>query len=682
MRSLNYIFILIGVLSIMGVSSASMANVYSLLSSYNVPSSIQNMLSPINIYYSGNNYTALYSSNALYFLVNDTSDSFVMNATQIYIIIRNETIANSYMTISKPQLISYMSSYINSTASSMNECLFETGLNQYTCTLSNSCYSCQTVPSCNILLYKTDGYTGPFGQAVASLEQQYNTLNSSLSQFYSSIESLNASNAAYKLSIADSAFRNISNITTSIYKNPLFPPSSNITNSQKLQCNFYSNPSTAPWYCNSFGYCSALTYNYSMLNKLSSVMAQINSRPFLESQIYMLAYNASNTESKYIEPIFYARKIAQLDSITHVTLANYSTLVNSTELVLSHISNSTAQSILAKLQNQINYTENNFLSLNLTKENTTLINYMQNLSKVYYKINATYSSLLLLARNNTAMLLKDQLNSRNAVPAIAPLAMSQFEINSELESYIPNASSVNESLHLLSSKISAMYYAPISIDEFVRAVDGSFARSLSRFIPMPYQSNIMLAPIYSSLLSLLIGIILFGIIFFMYLQMKLKRRIVINRRTSKNWHIFFGIIWLFIIAYVLLTYIFAASASSFAPISAIDNAVAHSNFVVVMLNGTPTLSQYECGSLVSKAAIAMHKTPIIASLKGSSCAVGNTTSTYDTCMNYYAQHNIPVVMLSNSNSSSITSYSFYGTVLYAQGNESFMDSCYASLLLK
>jgi hypothetical protein len=670
-------------LSVMGISGASIVGVNSLLSSYNVPNSIQSMLVPVNISYNGNVYTALYyNNNALYFLVNDTTNDFVLNATQIYMIIRNKTIANSYVTINKQQLINYMHSYANSTAPSLNDCLFETGLEYYTCNASNSCYSCQTVPSCNMLLYKTDGYTGLFGQAIAGLGSQYKILNASLSLFYSSISSMNATNAAYMLSLADSAFRNISNITSSLYKNPLFPPTSNITNQELGQCDFYSNPSTKPWYCNSFGYCSALTYNYSMLNKLSNIIAQINSKPFLESQIYMLAYNASNTESKYIEPILYARKNAQLSSIIHITLANYSTLSNDTELVLSHISNYTAESILAKLNNTINYTSNNFMSINLTKENATLASYMKNLSIVYSHINATYSSMLLLARNNTAMLLKDQMNSNSAIPALASLAMEQLAINNELNSYISNASSLDNSLMLLGSKIKALYSQPINLEGIARAIDAPFARSFSRFIPMPYFSNIAFAPIYSAVLSLLIGLIVFGVIFFLYLQMKFKKRIIINKRTAKNWHIFFGIIWLLIIIYMIITYVVAASANSFAPISAVDSAVANSNFVVVALNGTPTLSQYECASLLSKTVMSMHKTPVIASMKGSSCVIGNTTSTFDTCMNYYAQHNIPVVLLTNSNSSSISSYAFYGTVLYAHGNESFMNSCYASLLLK
>ncbi|MFP3278464.1 MAG: hypothetical protein RXO43_02795, partial [Candidatus Micrarchaeota archaeon] len=82
--------------------------VYNLLSSYNVPNSIINTLTAVNITYSNNTYTALYSNNKLLFLVNDTSNNFVLNVTQIYLIIRNYTIANSYYSINKNVLLNYM----------------------------------------------------------------------------------------------------------------------------------------------------------------------------------------------------------------------------------------------------------------------------------------------------------------------------------------------------------------------------------------------------------------------------------------------------------------------------------------------------------------------------------------------------------------------------------------------
>jgi hypothetical protein len=193
-------------------------------------------------------------------------------------------------------------------------------------------------------MYKTDGVTGPFAQDIMKLESAYGLLNSSFNAFYSSIENMNTKNVAYNLAIANSALANITNLTKSLYTNGLFAPT-NVTNAMLSQCVFYPNPSTAPWYCFAFGYCNALTYNFSILNNITSIMERINSMPIQESQLYLVAYNASVTEGKYIAPILYMRKTAELNKILNVTLANYSSIVNGSQLVLGHISNASLEII-------------------------------------------------------------------------------------------------------------------------------------------------------------------------------------------------------------------------------------------------------------------------------------------------------------------------------------------------
>ena len=144
----------------------------------------------------------------------------------------------------------------------------------------------------------------------------------------------------------------------------------------------------------------------------------------------------------------------------------------------------------------------------------------------------------------------------------------------------------------------------------------------------------------------------------------------------------FGIVWIFIILYVGLTYLYASEANTFAPISAFDSAVAQSHYVVVALNGTPSLSQYQCASLVSKNLISMGKGPVLIYINNNTCTVGSNSVSLSTCMNYYARSGIPMVILTNSNSSLIKPYSFYGSYLAFNGNESIMNACYAALLLK
>jgi len=77
----------------------------------------------------------------------------------------------------------------------------------------------------------------------------------------------------------------------------------------------------------------------------------------------------------------------------------------------------------------------------------------------------------------------------------------------------------------------------------------------------------------------------------------------------------------------------------------------------------------------------MNKTPTLISIINGVCTVGNSTMNVSTCMNYYAVHNIPVIMLTNSSNFGISIYSLYGTVMNARGNATIQQACYPSLLL-
>ncbi|MGC9011138.1 MAG: hypothetical protein ACP5JN_03300 [Candidatus Micrarchaeia archaeon] len=666
-----------------GLAYASVpAQVYYLLSSYNVPNSLINSLVAVNITYSNNTYTALYQNDKLLFLINDSKNDFVLNVTQIFTIIRNYTIASSFGSINKNMLLSYMHAFQNSSRDAINYCLFETGLDKYTCNVSNSCYSCQTVPVCNLLMYKTDGVTGTFAQDIMNFEKEYSILNNSFNAFYSSISTMNPKNSAYNLAIANSAFANITNMSRKLYTNGLFPITPNITNSMMSQCIFYPDPNTAPWYCYAFGYCEALTYNFSILNKTAQLMASINSKPFSDSQIYTIAYNASLTEGKYIAPILYAKKLAELNRIMNVTLANYPSLLNSSFYLLSHISNASLYNNLNKLAMLRNYTLNNFMSINLTQYNKTLASYMANVTALYSSLNSTYASMLALARNNTMLLLKAELNSMEPSASLLRLSLEELELNKLVSGKINNLSYVSSRLTAINSEAKSIYSKPFGLVELARAIDGPFARSLSMAIPMPYQSNLSLAPLYGAVLSLMLGIILFGVVFLVYMNLKIKGRIIINKRTMRNWRILFIALFALIIIYASITYMYDLKASSFAPISAFDNSVAHSHYVVVVLNGTPTINQYRCGSLVSKNLISMGKEPVLISINNNTCTVGDKTMGLSMCMNFYAQSNIPMVILTNSNTNMLKVYSFYGSYLELRGNESMMDACYPAWLLK
>ena len=136
-----------------------------------------------------------------------------------------------------------------------------------------------------------------------------------------------------------------------------------------------------------------------------------------------------------------------------------------------------------------------------------------------------------------------------------------------------------------------------------------------------------------------------------------------------------------IVIYMAATYLLASSANAFTPISSFQSAVKASPYLAIAINGTPNINTYECASELSKEALAMNKKPLVISFSNNLCMVGNETLTEQQCFNSYAQLGVPIVVLNSSSYDSMSAYSFYGSYLLANGDSSFMTSCYPALLL-
>jgi|GEM_PF-3497623 len=662
-----------------GAYASSFASV---LNEYNVPNSLISSLTQQNITYSGISYAAFYNGTHLYFLINSSNDALVTNATQIFTIIRNYTIERSIVTANFPEVVQMMHNYENSSASSLNDCLVETGLNRFNCTLSNYCFSCQAVPNCARVMYQTDGPSGVLGLGIIKFEGQYRWLNSSFNTFYSSISNIKVSNAEQELRAVDASFANISNLTRGIYQNPIFPPTANITNAQLQQCIYYTSPSTSPWYCVALGYCGFLTYNYSMLNGIAARFFQINALPITDQQIASVANNASNIEAYYITPVIYKKQESMLMGILNTTLANYSKLVSGSRLILSHISNYTLSYELSALNQSYQKLLSGYVGMNLTSENASLAKQVAALSSTYSKLNATYAKVLQMASTNTALLIRKQLESMAPSSQLGSLAIEEAALNGMATGHISNLSYLESALNSVYLKASTVYAAPSAITEFARSVDAPFVRSLAFSMRLPYSSAVALAPALASILSVLVGIVVIAIFLFMYQRLKMRHRLRLNRRTARNWHILFAVVGIAVLLYIAAGYIYASSANSFAPYSAFSSAVAGSKDVIIAMNGTPSLTNYQCASMISRSLLSMNKTPVVISIINNTCISGSGTASLSDCMNLYAESGIPIIILTNSSYDHIGIYSFYGTKMLVNGNPSYMAACYPSLLMR
>ncbi|MEM4064258.1 MAG: hypothetical protein QXR16_02195, partial [Candidatus Micrarchaeaceae archaeon] len=653
-----------------------------LLRSYNVSSSFINSLQQQNITYANTSYAALYGNGRLYLVYDPKTGSFLTNATQIFFIIRNYTIANSLKLADFPSLATLVSTYANTSAGPINDCLVETGLSRgLTCTLGNYCQSCQEVPNCDRAMYQTDGPNGPLGLGIMKFESQYDWLNSSYNNLYANVKSINVSNAQYKLSAINAELDNISNLTLTIYMNPIFPPTANITASQLSTCIYYSNPATAPWYCVALGYCEFTSYNYTMLNRIMAKSFYINSLPITDTQIMSMAQNASSYTESVVVPVLNAQKFAFLGRILNTTLANYSAVYGTALLLLSHISNSSLANAVYAINSSYTSTVADYLSINLTAQNKTLAQEFARLKSLTNSINATYSYMLGYARNNTALLLKAQLSTQNPNPKLAQLSLDELSINNELLGRISNVTAMENQLSGIRSYASKLATPGISLAALVRAIDAPFARSVAYSLNMPYDAAVASMPAFSALLSLLVGLIFILIIAFFYSRLKLKHRLRLSRHVRRNWRILFAIVGALVIIYAAATYAVAANANSFAPPSAFDSAIKGSQYVAIAINGTPSLSTYQCASIISEELLAAHKLPTIVSLSGNSCTVGNLTTTANYCLDYYSSHSIPIIELRNSSVASIDIYYFYGSKMTISGNSTYMNACYPALLL-
>ena len=674
-------------------ASASAASYSSVLAKYNVSSSVTSILVPVPLQYKGANYTLLYLHGNPYLLANDTNGTLVFSSNTAYAVAGNYMVSNALNSPYIHEAYVQMQNYEASSASSINDCAQETGLagttGENTCTDANYCASCGTIPVCKKVLSGTGGPLGPFGQGIMQFEAQYSNLTSDYATFYSSTEYINSSNAQSSITSMNNAFSGIKAITEKIYQNPIFPPTANLTASSYAQCNIPGNiglasnlsSSSGPWYCNAVGFCAATTYNYSALNSISSLLSRISSLPISNTAVKTIAGNLSSNAYSYYKPILYKKKSVVYAHILNTTLLGYGRLVNNSLNLSAHISNSTFVDALSALQKSYANLTSNYVNLNLTTYNKTLASQMSSLASQYKTVNATYSSIKKLSESNTQLILTYQLDSNSQPSQLSALAFSEYGINNQIDSKISNTKatysqlqSVNQSLHTMSVQ------API-LPEIARAFDSGIVTSIEAGMSAPYAIKVASAPSYATLISLIIDLILLAILFAFYMSLNKKHHISANPEARRNWRIIFAVVIILIILDVAATYSSATQASSFAPASSFASAVNSAKTVLIINNGTST-GITNCSKQLSTALSSEGKTASVVSISSTGlCTINGFVGNESSCLDHAAVESYPAIVLSNGNSSSINTYSFYGTALFVSGSYSFLNQCIPAQLI-
>ncbi len=650
------------------ISSQYSAN--ALLQGYGVPNSLIASLSPTQITYNNRSYDALYRNTTLYFLVNESQDSFILNASQIYNIIRSEEV-KSGNNVSLAYLSTEMHAYLATGAANLTMCVTSVGLNGNTCTLSNSCAACLSSPICNQEMQQTGGPDSPFADAIMQLSSQYDSLVENVSIFYANSNgSISGSTPEARIAKLGSSFANISTITRNIYMNELFPPPAG--------ANFGScTASSGPWYCDAVGFCLAPTYNQALLNNLNNSIANLENVLPTDAHIMQIAENASNIEQVYIGPTVEKAKKAELNGILNTTLLGYPSILNNTSALLSHISNSTLSEMLASLKSNYSLITTDYLTLNLTEYNRSIEHQLTTLKSAYQTLNSTYSKILLEAKNNTAILLSAEASGAHS-GELATLAFQEAGLNRLAASQISNVTLLQSEMLALSKKAAA--YAPgLSLEGFSRGVDGPFAGAIIAAAGIPYYSGIGLIPALSALLSLIISIILLAALY-IYTNHG-KGAMHKGRKGREIPPIIYAAIGVAII-YILATFALASAANNSAPLTLFSRALHSSSAIGIAINGSSTQQMQQCVSKLSADISSLGKKPVMLSINGEACTENGNIETKDICIGSFAKSSEPVIMLTNANSSYLNLYSMYGTVMYAGGNASFMNSCYPDIFLR
>ncbi len=678
----------IGVISLSSANFTTENSLNTLLNSYNVSSSLINSATYVNVSYQNKNYTIVYESTTPYFLINTSSPqySFVLNTTAISSIINNETIFMLEKQISFNALSRGVSAYMETSSSSLADCVIETGTDRGTCTVGNYCESCALVPSCNKVLYATNGPTGVFGEGIMSFQQSYAALEDNLSTLYyyvnqSNTSKLNSTNIILDAQKVTAAYDNISKITQTLYQNPIFPPlqNSDFAACQNAGTATFNFSTSGPWYCNSIGYCQFLSYNYTMLSNLNAIVNTINSELPTQTKINQIAQGVGTTENQFIVPTLLKEKKAIYLNEINTTLSSYNNLVNESNLLLEHLQNTTLSNKLSELKSSYSNLQNNYLTLNVTVYSKNISSQLSYVTALYERLNKTYSNLLNKAQNNTVLLISAQLMSPSSA-SLSQYAFEQNKLNSQLSSSISNLTEVNNSLNSISKNVSYASGPDISLQSLSRGIDGPFVSLISSALNLNYPQTISSVPILSGLFSLIIGLIILVIIFAYYLKLKSSHKIRLTQDTLKAWRMLFLLVLIIIILYVIITYAVATSANSSASLSSFNSALSSSHSIIIVLNGTQTSSLTLCADKINSTAKSLGLTSKIYTISGTSCSPGLMNATE--CMNSFARSGVPVISMSISNSSSINLYSMYGTALSIKGSNEFINSCYGSYFVK
>lgn len=575
-----------------------------------------------------------------------------------------------------------MQSFQSQGAPSVRMCLTETGLDRQTCTLANSCFSCQTVPVCKNLLNNLGGPTTtsaiPLVNGIYNLSSEYQLLNSSYNGYFLLLSRINASNAASTVSQLYSAVSTIANMSVLMQQDTLFPVPSNMSSSLIGVCPNYSGGPGTPWYCMALGFCGPLSFNSTLLSSIQSAILQLQQSPLTSAGLAMVSTNSSGIAQSYVGTVLTAAQNASFRAFLNLTYPQYNATVYKSQQLLGMFSNTLLSNSLQHLQATFSGMIAAGPGQNIVAVNAALANAIMAANTAYTSVYSTFSAAYSLAQTNTYQLAVDELSYVNVPPSLTALSLQQQSINAQMARGINSSQLPGVVSSLQSVGSGLMMFAPVTVASVVKSFDiGVYSLLLSSSASIG--ANNSSAALYSALISLVIGsVLLFAFYSTTYARLKRKGRLRLHSRAKRAWRALFVVLLLVLAAYVIETYAAANSGNSFLPVGGFLGAVRSSPVTAVMVNTTSS-DALACAASVQASIRALGKlSPLITVSNATMLCTSANTTYIGACMGK-AVSSIPVVMIGPGNSG-IVYRGMYGTVLYASGAVASGSSCPLNIL--
>ncbi len=672
-------FAVLGIVILGYAHAYSTLQISSLLSYYNVPSSLESSLTPVYLNVSGEQYVVLYNGSKPYFVISQSTNSLVTNTSKIYSIIRNYTISTAFSKINFSLLYSQMQSYQKSGEGALSDCVQFVGMNSGLSCNSTECRSCMAEADCS---YALDNAPSPsfFVGEIIAFENNYTKLNNSYSEFYSSLNGISEANIQERLPLIDKAFSNISSITRTFYLNRLFYPPSNITSKMLIDCRY----NESPWYCSYFGECPTPAFNSVTLSSMQNEISFMNSLPLTNSSIMGLANFANSTEMSYVLPKVKSVKEGELENAINTTLANLSSVMAYASNVLKEVNNSTISAELSTIEQDFAQLKENFLTENISQEASNISAMLNSIEKASESANAIYWSVVKLSNNNTVKALEADLANPSSTK-LANLTNDQLYLASLVsKGGISNITSIELQLDNISKKLEVYPVKSFGIQDIAKAFGMPFAVALASGLHLPYSLAVLLMPLLGTIPAIIISAVILALLAFTRSYLAKKHKLIINRRTRANWRRFVSVVAILLFFYIIISYVALVYANSSATFASFQSAVEHSSKIVIAVNSSsPSSEELHCLSVLNSSIKNIGKEPEVVYIANQTCKEGNATIPYNSCMSSFASKGIPVIEITQNNkkSAGISLYSFYGTVLSYYGPGSLIQSCYPALLV-